>query len=173
MTHVSVRLATDSDIEDSRKVLAEAYAEYEGAFPSANWAPYLADILDLEGRAAESEHLVAEREGGVLGCVSYFPPGAKASYPTDSFSKHWPGDWSAFRLLAVSPAERGNGVGRLLTEACIDRARVQGAPVVGLHTTAPMSVARAMYERMGFERAPEYDFRPAAEVLVEAYRLLL
>ena len=38
--------------------------------------------------------------------------------------------------------------------------KLLGAPVLGLHTTAPMKVARAMYERMGFERAPRYDFRP-------------
>jgi hypothetical protein len=30
-----------------------------------------------------------------------------------------------------------------------------------------------MYERMNFERAPQYDFRPGPAVLVEAYRLLL
>jgi hypothetical protein len=36
-----------------------------------------------------------------------------------------------------------------------------------------MSIARAMYERMGFERAPQYDFRPGPTVLVEAYRLPL
>jgi GNAT superfamily N-acetyltransferase len=173
MSQVSVRLATDSDIEAARAVLGEAYAEYESAFPAANWAPYLADILDLEGRAAESELLVAELDGAIVACVSYFPPGAKASYPSDSFSEHWPGDWAAFRLLAVSPSARGSGVGRRLTEACIARARAQGAPAVGLHTTAPMSVARAMYERMGFEREPRFDFRPGPDVLVEAYRLSL
>ena len=173
MSDIRVRLALDSDIEPARAVLAEAYSEYESAFPAENWRPYLADILDLEGRAPESELLVAERGGEVVACVSYFPPGSKASYPSDSFSEHWPADWSAFRLLAVSPSARGSGVGRLLTEACIDRARDQGAPAIGLHTTAPMRIARAMYERMGFVRAPRFDFRPGPTVVVEAYRMLL
>ena len=168
-----IRLAGETDIEQAREVLRAAYSEYEASFPAANWAPYLADILDLEGRAHESELIVADIGGKVVGCVSYFPPGSKASYPTDAVSEHWPGDWSAFRLLAVDPSARGGGVGRELTFACIERARAQGAPAVGLHTTAPMSVARAMYERMGFERAPQYDFRPGPTVLVEAYRLLL
>jgi GNAT superfamily N-acetyltransferase len=168
-----IRVADDSDIEPARVVLKAAYAEYESAFPAANWAPYLADILDLEGRADASILVVAELDGRVVGCVSYFPSGAKAAYPSDAVSAHWPPEWSAFRLLAVDPSARGAGVGRRLTIACIERAREQSAPAVGLHTTAPMGVARAMYERMGFERAPRYDFRPGPTVLVEAYRLLL
>lgn len=173
MPEVTIRLARDDDIEAAREVLRSAYLEYESAFPPENWERYLADILDLEGRAAESELLVAELDGELVGCVSYFPPGSKASYPSDAFSERWPDDWGAFRLLAVDPKGRGHGVGRALTIACLERAREKGAPALGLHTTAPMAVARAMYERMGFERAPEFDFRPGPTVLVEAYRLLL
>lgn len=173
MPEISVRVAAEDDVESARRVLQAAYSEYESAFPSANWVTYLRDILDLEGRADASELLVAELDGRVVGCVSYFPPGSKASYPSDAFSERWPDDWGAFRLLAVDPAARGHGVGRRLTDVCLDRARMAGAPALGLHTTAPMSIARAMYERMGFERAPQYDFRPGPTVLVEAYRILL
>ena len=48
-----------------------------------------------------------------------------------------------------------------------------GAPAIGLHTTREMAVAQSMYERLGFERAPKYDFRPGPTILVEAYRLML
>jgi GNAT superfamily N-acetyltransferase len=173
MSTILVRVGGGADIDPARRILRAAYAEYERSFPAANWAPYLEDILDLEGRADESQLLVAEREGDLVGCVSYFPPGSKASYPSDSFSERWPDDWGAFRLLAVDPQARGGGVGRRLTDECIDRARRDGAIALGLHTTAPMTVARAMYERMGFERVAQYDFRPGPTVLVEAYRMLL
>ena len=173
MSQISVRVAHSEDVEPARAILGKAYAEYEAFFPAENWRPYLADILDLEGRAEASELMVAEADGTIVACVSYFPPGAKMSYPSDSFSEHWPEEWAAFRLLAVDPAARGKGAGRVLTEACIERARTEGAPSLGLHTTAPMSIARSMYERMGFERAPRFDFRPGPEVLVEAYRLEL
>ena len=168
-----MRIAEAGDVEPARGVLRAAYAEYEAHFPAANWAPYLEDILDLEGRGTESDLLIAALDGAVVGCVSYFPPGSKASYPSDAYAERWPADWSAFRLLAVDPAARGRGVGRVLTVECIDRARGDGAPTLGLHTTAPMAVARAMYERMGFERAPKFDFRPGPDVLVEAYSLSL
>lgn len=170
---VTVRLAGEGDLEPARQVLRDAYAEYETWFPQANWKPYVADILDLEGRAAQSDLIVAEDDPRIIGCVSFFPPGAKTSYPSDAFSEPWPAEWAAFRLLAVHPSARLRGVGKLLTDACIERARQARAPAVGLHTTAPMAIARAMYERMGFERAPRFDFRPGPEVLVEAYSLVL
>ena len=173
MSMISVRQAAERDIEPARTILRAAYSEYEPSFPAENWAPYLKDILDLEGRSEASDLLVGEIDGRVVGCVSYFPPGSKASYPSDAFSERWPDDWAAFRLLAVDPRARGRGVGRRLTDACIERAREQGAPCLGLHTTAPMAAARGMYERMGFERAPRFDFRPGPTVLVEAYRLTL
>jgi GNAT superfamily N-acetyltransferase len=173
MPDIEVRLARLEEIERARAVLAAAYAQYEASFPPENWTHYRADILDLEGRAEASELLVAERDGQILGCVSYFPPGSKTSYPTDSYSEAWPPEWAAFRLLAVDPAARGAGIGKRLTEVCIDRARGSGAPVLGLHTTKPMKVAREMYERLGFERAPKYDFHPSPDIAVEAYRLEL
>lgn len=168
-----IREAEAADIEPARGVLREAYGEYATAFPKESWLSYLEDILDLEARASASNLLVAELNGEVVACVSYYPPGAEVSYPSDSFSLHWPEEWASFRLLAVKPSARGSGVGRVLTETCIDRARSQGAVTVGLHTTVAMAVARAMYERMGFVRSPSYDFRPTDDLLVEAYALEL
>ena len=173
MSDIVIRVGTEEDLDAARLVLEAAYGTYRTWFPPKNWNHYVVDIVDLEGRAAESDLLLAERERNILGCVSYFPPGPKTSYPSDGTSERWPKSWSAFRLLGVHPDAQGLGVGRLLTDACIARARDDGAVALGLHTTAPMTVARAMYERLGFERTPRYDFRPGPEVLVEAYGLLL
>lgn len=173
MADIHVRTAHDSEIERARDILREAYAQYESEMPHENWVLYQADILDLEGRAHSSELLVAEMDDEVVACVSYYAPGATVAYPSATFSETWPAEWAAFRLLAVNPITRGKGVGRRLTEDCIERARSSGAPALGLHTTAPMKVAREMYERMGFERIPRYDFQPSPEILVAAYRLSL
>lgn len=173
MSEIQVRVGGEADTEAARSVLEAAYAQYAGSFPEESWAAYLADILDLEARADASELLVAQHDGRVVGCVSYYPPGSKASYPSESFTDHWPDEWASFRLLAVDPAARGLGVGRRLTEWCIEQGTAAGAPAMGLHTTHVMEVARAMYERMGFERAPAYDFYPSDGIVVEAYRLVL
>ena len=173
MPDVMIRVGEEADFDAARAVLKEAYSEYESEFPASNWVPYLADILNIDARAADSDLLVGEVDGQIVGCVSYYPPGSKMAYPSPTFSEQWPADWGAFRLLAVSPGARGHGVGRLLTEACVERARSEGAAAVGLHTTEPMAVARAMYERMGFERNETYDFHPTPELIVAAYELKL
>ena len=49
---------------------------------------------------------------------------------------------------------RGRGIGTLLMEECILRARRSGATALGLHTGDSMVVALPMYERRGFVRLP-------------------
>lgn len=51
-----------------------------------------------------------------------------------------------------------DGIGQALVRACLERARVAGAPVLCLHTAEFMTTAVALYERLGFRRAPAYDF---------------
>jgi len=82
-------------------------------------------------------------------------------------------DWPEVRLLATAPAARGKGIGRLLMEECIRRAGASRAPVLTLHTADIMSVAMRLYERMGFERAPELDFSPAPGITAKGYQLAL
>jgi ribosomal protein S18 acetylase RimI-like enzyme len=56
-------------------------------------------------------------------------------------------------------------------DECVRRARASGASELGLHTSESLRAAIRMYERMGFERAPEFDFQPEGAELITAYRL--
>ena len=178
---VTVPLPPDAVIRDARPdeldavadVIARAYAEYgptEDSSPETEEAfrGYQKDILDVRGRAERGAvAIVAERDGRVIGTVTYYPPGV------DKSASGWPEEIGAIRLLGVLPSERGNAVGRALTEESIRRTREAGAPAMGLHTTDLMGVARDMYERMGFVREPDNDFRESPELLIAAYRLEL
>jgi predicted N-acetyltransferase YhbS len=152
-TAVSVRDAGPADHPAVRELLRAAYQQYETDLPPGGMEYYLADLLDLEGRAEGSRLLVAERRGRLAGTVTFFPDAAVEGLG-------WPSGWAGFRALGVDPALRRLGVGRRLTRECLDRARAVGAPVLCLHTAAFMTAAVAMYEGMGFQRAPEYDFDP-------------
>ena len=66
---------------------------------------------------------------------------------------------SEFACLRSTHAARGKGVGKALTQFCIERARKLGKARIVLHTTLMMQTAWAMYERLGFARFPEIDFR--------------
>jgi ribosomal protein S18 acetylase RimI-like enzyme len=94
--------------------------------------------------------LVADRGGELVGAVAYL-------VPREREWKWIPDDWAGIRVLAVPPRHRGHGIGRLLTAACVERAREQGAAGIGLMTTEMMAVAKEMYERMGFEQMKEYQ----------------
>ena len=58
----------------------------------------------------------------------------------------------------VERSARGAGVGQALVEACLERARAAGAPVLCLHTAEFMTAAVAIYDRLGFRRDPAFDF---------------
>ena len=109
--------------------------------------------------------IVAELNGRLAGSVTLFLK------PSVSSPERWPEGWAGIRLLAVHPDFRNRGIGRVLMDECIRRARSNGIKTIGLHTSRLMVVARRMYEKMGFVRAPEFDYHPAPDVLVMAYRL--
>ena len=53
--------------------------------------------------------------------------------------------------VVVDEVVRGRGVGKLLTDAAIDRAREAGAKAVGLTSRPAREAANRLYLRMGFE----------------------
>ena len=163
---MNIRNARTEELGQAAQVISEAYHQYSDIIPPEHWEPYLHNLTDFRSRLDKAELIVAEEDGGILGAVTFFPKGSASG-------EGWPGDYSGIRILAVPPDHRGRGLGRLLTEECIRRSRALGVRYVGLHTTEFMSVAKAMYERMGFERIPEFDFKPAPHVVVMAYRLEL
>jgi ribosomal protein S18 acetylase RimI-like enzyme len=164
---IILRDARAGELDTVAQVMAAAYAQYIPPNPRGVLLAYRDDIRDVRSRLGESTLIVGEEGGVIAGAVTYYPDASKET------AGGWPAGWAGLRLLAVHPDARGRGIGRLLTEECIRRARAAGCPSIGLHTTELMAVARAMYERLGFARAPERDFSPIPEIRVMGYRLNL
>lgn len=115
-------------------------------------------IPQLRNAAARAEYAVllamldGERgEGKVIGTMTLVPPGSR-------FAELANEDDFELRMLAVSPLDRGRGIGRELTQAAMAMAVERGAKRVVLSTMETMRVAHRLYERLGFKRRPELDW---------------
>jgi ribosomal protein S18 acetylase RimI-like enzyme len=149
---ISVRDATDEDVDRVVSVLEAANAEFEKIVPKPFYRAYLANVLDVSSRRAESQLLLAELgdPGRVVGSITLYPDAASEGWG-------WPAGWAGVRAVAVEPSARGLGIGRRLAETCIERSRAFKAPAVCLHTAWFMEDAIRMYESVGFRRVPDYD----------------
>lgn len=168
---VTVREASRDEFEKLGQLMVSVYSSLEG-FPSPDEQPKYYDMLAHVGRLAErpsTQLLVAlagnQLVGGVvfISDMAQYGSGGSATRETDA---------AGFRLLAVDPKARGMGVGKALADACIAQAKARGLKQVIIHTTRAMTVAWEMYERMGFERSPDLDFRQEA-LEVFGFRLRL
>ncbi len=158
-----IRNARDKELDQVALLLKEAYQQYEKNIPPEIVKASLEDIMDVRSRLPDSDLIVAELDGLLVGTVTL--------YLHSSETQVWPEGWASIRLLGVLPEYRNRGVGRALMEECIRRCKKEGISTLGLHTTEAMDIAKRMYERMGFVRVPEFDFNPRPGVVVMAYRL--
>ena len=94
--------------------------------------------------------LARDTTGKVVGAVLYLNPNG----PLGQVAKEGEAE---FRVLAVAPEARGQGIGEALVNACVQRARAVGAPAVALWSQPTMPAAHRLYERLGFDRVPERD----------------
>ena len=160
-----VRDATVADAERAGVILVDAYRSLAAyvAEPS-----YEAELADVAGRLPPvAEVLVAERGGRLLGCATFVPgPGSPLAESLDEGE-------AGIRMLGVDAAAQGQGIGRLLVEACIERAGQQGRRAVFLHSTSYMHGAHRIYGRLGFGRVPERDWEPVPGLQLLGFRLPL
>ena len=165
-----VRNALPEEFARIGQLMVDVYSGLDG-FPSPDEQPRYYDMLANIGSQTEkpdTQLLAAiSRTGELGGAIVYFSDMSQyGSGGTATLEQNA----SGFRLLAVDPAFRRRGIGRLLSEACIQKARKLGQDNVVIHTTRAMQPAWRMYESLGFERATDLDFMQE-ELPVFGFRL--
>lgn len=115
--------------------------------------PYTNRLRDTAGRAEKANVRVAVIDGKIAGSVTMADP----TSPYSDVAQ--PGELE-FRMLAVSPHFRGAGVGSALVRHVLDTAYDRGDRAVVMSTQPSMEAARRIYERNGFEPAPERNWEP-------------
>jgi GNAT superfamily N-acetyltransferase len=162
-----IREALENELPYIREQRVNSYREHASKIPEGHWMALKQAILSEADLQPGVERLVAEIDGTIVGSVALFP--AKSDAYEGCVEEL---DYPEIRMLAVSPEARGKGVASALISECMKRAKVKGYNSIGLHTGQFMETAMRLYERLGFERLPQYDFEPADDgIVVKAYVL--
>ena len=168
----SVRNAKLTEFVETGKLMVQVYSQLEG-FPKESEQPdyykMLANVGELTNKP-ETELLVAVKpDGKIAGCVVYF---SDMKYYGSGGTATMEQNAAGFRLLAVDPLYRGQGIGKLLTNECIRKAKDKKLDQVIIHTTMAMQTAWKMYEKLGFKRSEDLDFKQG-QLPVFGFRPLL
>jgi len=127
-----------------------------------------AETLRAFGFGGDHEVLVAidEAGNGILGTITLEPFGPASELARDDTE-------ADIRAFAVAPDAQGQGVGRKLIAAVIERAEKRGLRRLLLCTQPAMRTAQHLYATAGFSRTPELDFSPVPGLTLRAYELAL
>ncbi|UUU24837.1 GNAT family N-acetyltransferase [Streptomyces sp. DSM 40750] len=154
---ITIRQISPDEYATLGEITAQAYLG-DGLLDFGESDQYLGELRDVAKRAAAADVLVAVADGRALGGVTFVPAGG----PMADIARAGEAE---IRMLAVAPEARGRGAGEALVRACLERARaVEGCARVVLSTQRTMHAAHRIYERLGFTRTPERDWKPLPDL---------
>ncbi|ALV44641.1 GCN5 family acetyltransferase [Arthrobacter alpinus] len=162
----TVRPITEADYDAVARITADAYLG-AGYFDSIDY-PYMRQIMRVRERAAAAPMIVAERDGVVVGSATLAVFG-------DKWADIALEDEMEFRLLVVDPAVQRSGAGKAMVTWILAHARATpGIAAVSLTTGDNWHGAHALYQKLGFSRAPERDWPiPENGKMLRVYRMEL
>ncbi len=147
----SIELLTPATLAllDATRVIFREYAETLGI--DLCFQNFEAELATLPGDYAMpgGALLLARVEGRVAGC------GAIRPLPDADYANA-----CEMKRVYVRPAFRRLGLGRLITQALMERGAQAGYSAVLLDTLDDMEAARELYARLGFVEIPPYYFNP-------------
>lgn len=162
MSDIEVRPALPDELDAVGELTAAAYLADRPVGDD-----YLALLRDARTRSEVAELLVAvDSDGGLLGTVTLVGPDGDEQWRETS-----PHDAATMRMLAVAPSARRRGIGRLLTQACVDRCAQRGWRSLCLLTLTSMTAAQSLYASYGFVRDESLDVEISPEIVLIGYRI--
>lgn len=150
--NLKYRIGIDADVPQLVSIGLLAYGQYKDRVTEGNW------IKMKEGLGYENTYIklleiatciVCECQDKIIGMVFLVHHGN----PTPVFQY----DWAYIRMLGVHPEFEGRGIGRMLTQMCINQARQNGEGILALHTSEFQNAARHIYEDLGFVKVRDID----------------
>ncbi|HZX74037.1 MAG TPA: GNAT family N-acetyltransferase, partial [Cyclobacteriaceae bacterium] len=127
------RRGNADDVAGLQKLALISYGQFQNALAEENWSKLKAHIINeslFPNLLKTSTGFVCEHGNEIIGMAFLVPKGN----PTEIFQD----DWSYMRMVGVNPDFGGKGIGRQLTQMCIDFARSSDEKVIALHTSEYM-----------------------------------
>ncbi|MBK9727035.1 MAG: GNAT family N-acetyltransferase [Saprospiraceae bacterium] len=151
-TKYTFRKGNIADLEQIKSITWMAYSQFKNIFSEENfqgWNEILNKDETYLNLFETAVCFVCEKENKIIGSAFLVPHG-------NPF-KWFEADWSYIRLVAVHTEYEGNGIGKKLTQMCIDKAKEMDEKIIALHTSEFQNAARHIYESMGFEKQKEFE----------------
>ena len=145
MSDMVIRPYRDGDLEPLRRITVASFkdtsvdAKIEAIFGELNgtdWAWRKARHTDLDVEAQPDGILVAEADGRPVGYIA-------SRFDRDTLVGWIPN-------LAVLPEYQGQGVGKMLMQACLDLMRAQGMRYAKIETMHTNERGERFYRQVGF-----------------------
>lgn len=152
-----IRPYRPADADRINQVAVNAFGQFKGQY--SDWDVFIRGVGQMSQLAKTAEIIVAEVDGQIEGAVGYVGPHVEKDL--------FPNEIPCIRMLVVDPGARGMGIGRALTQACVDYAIRDKVEKIGLHTSPIMNVALPLYLKMGFIKA--HDLEPIRGVPYAIY----
>jgi len=142
------------DVEQLKFLALLSYGQFQNTLTEENWIKLRTHISNenlFPHLLKSSKGFVCEHNNEIVGMAFLVPKGN----PTEIFQE----DWSYIRMVGVHPNFGGKGIGKQLTQMCIDYARSSEEKIIALHTSEYMNAARHIYESLGFKQIKELEPR--------------
>lgn len=152
MNNVSYRKGMPDDLVQIKELTLKAYGQFRNVISIENvkaWEENLSKDETYMDLFKIATCFVAVNDGKIAGAAFIIPH--RNPY------KWFDAEWSYIRLVGVLPELGGKGIGRKLTEMCVETAKANGEKTIALHTSEFQNAARHIYESMGFKKQKEFE----------------
>lgn len=152
---MTYRQGNINDLMGLKNLALKSWTPFKSELTSENWQSLFNTISNDKTylQLVENSHcIVCENESRELIGMAFLVPHGN---PTEIYDEKW----CYIRFVSVDPEFGGKGIGRQLTEKCIQFAIDNKEQTIALHTSEMMDKARHIYESLGFKILKEIDQR--------------
>ncbi|MFM9946019.1 MAG: GNAT family N-acetyltransferase [Bacteroidia bacterium] len=141
-----------TDLKAVQELTLMAYGQYKDILSKENWEKWETNFNDdntFKDLFEIATCFVCQFNNEIIGTAFLVMHGN----PHKLFQT----DWAYIRFVGVNSNFEGQGIGRKLTQICIDQAKETGEKIIALHTSEFQNAARHIYESLGFVKQREFE----------------